>query len=81
MPKEKIKLDDTDSIKVGWSKEHDYVEVGVDIGTPFIIVDSLEAGASALVYTDLWATFQTKKDLDKFIRALMRARKQAFGKS
>lgn len=80
MPKEAFKTGSGETIKVGWSKTNEFVELGLGIGIPFVLLEDIKAGTNAAVEEDLFYTFDNEKELTKFIRALMRARKQAFGK-
>jgi hypothetical protein len=80
MPKEAFKTGTDEKLVVGWSKSNEFVELGLGIGIPFVLLESVKVGDVASIEEDLFYTFDNEKELTKFIRALMRARKQAFGK-
>jgi hypothetical protein len=83
MPKEAFKTED-EKVVVGWSK-NGYVEIGVSLGDDTKI-QVIQFGkkkheiAYASFYDDVFATFDDEEEFNKFLKALTRAGKQAFGK-
>lgn len=60
---------------VGWSQEHDYMQVAVDGGMDFDFrTDDTDDGP----YTGLWYTFRSREEVDQFIKNLHKAKRKVF---
>ncbi len=81
MPRESVygTAEDGMAVKVGWSKEHENVQVG--IGGPVEIQYLSPLPANVLVagpYDGMWVTLD-RRGINEFIRKLRKARDDAYG--
>lgn len=82
MPRESVYGVDGDNtaVKVGWSREHEHVQVGVSASGDISFAEPLPAGVSVSgPYDGLWVTMD-RKGINDLIRHLRRARDAAFGR-
>ena len=81
MPRESVYGTDGDgyAVKVGWSREHENVQIGVGGPIQIEFVEPLPANVTVSgPYDGLWVTMD-RRGLNDLIRKLRRARDTAFG--
>ncbi len=82
MPKESVygTSEDGIAVKVGWSREHEHVQVGIGGPVEIQYLEPLPPGVSvAGPYDGMWVTLD-RLGINTLIRHLRRARDAAYGR-
>lgn len=74
MPREVVRNADDSALHVGWGYES-HVQLGVELQPGFTVED--EDGFIE-EFESIWFTLESGKDVDKLIKVLKKARRQAF---
>jgi hypothetical protein len=70
-------------VQVSWSREGQYVQIGVETHTKIPVAEALAAGggdANSIDFTGLWGTFDAQ-GIDRVVAALQKAKRQTFEES